>query len=181
VHVLITSPPPVGELYLVAGADRDRFWADLAHYLPGTPFQGNQPRNRGFDADAILTLLAAGLTFTVTLAFVAFAVAAVDRGLEARHRDAPLLAIGVPATVLRLADASHLVLILLAGNALSLGLLALAVRSWSGVFHLPAGEVIGPIVPVFGAATGGLVLLMLVVIVVTTRNRRLAAGELRRE
>lgn len=121
------------------------------------------------------------LTLTVAIGLITFFVASIDRGIESRRRDAPLLAIGVPARTLRLAEATQLLVVIFTGFALGLVMLVLTTRSWAAVFHMPFDLVVKQLLPLFGSVIAGMVLLMLAVVAVTTRRRSFAPQDLRRE
>jgi hypothetical protein len=176
-----TVTPDTGDLVLTLAGGAHDFWRDAARLAPGIDFQGPLNRDRGFDTFAMLTLISVGLTLTIGLGLLAFAIASVDRGVEARHKDAPLLAIGVPVRVLRLAEAAQLLVVVVSGILLGLVLLALTTHSWAGVFGMSFGAVVEPLVPLFGSVVTGTVLLMLAVLALTTRGRTLAPEDLRRE
>ncbi|HEX6968125.1 MAG TPA: FtsX-like permease family protein [Micromonosporaceae bacterium] len=178
--ILITEKLDSGDL-VVRLNDEDSFWADVSRMAPAIRFQGNQDMRRGLDADAVMTLIFVGLTITVSLGLVAFVIASIDRSIESRHKDAPLLALGVPARMLRMAEAAQLLLVIVSGLLLGLALLALTVKSWSGVFDMSFDTVSAPLVPLFVSVFVGMVLLILTVAALTTRNRRLSPEDLRRE
>ncbi|NUR70863.1 MAG: FtsX-like permease family protein [Hamadaea sp.] len=179
--ILIAQAVDTGDLVIRLAGPNTGFWPDVARKAPATWFQGNQDRRRGFDADAVLTLIFVGLTLSVSLGMVAFVIASIDRSIESRHRDAPLLAIGVPVRFLRAAEAAQLLLVIVSGLVLGLGLLALTTHAWAGVFTISFSTVLGALLPLFGSVIAGMIILIMTVMALTTRDRALAPEELRRE
>jgi hypothetical protein len=94
---VVAEPPLKPQLWFSVPPDRiEDLYATVATFDPFTKIIGDPRVASGFDNDATVTLIHAGLTFAVAIGLVAFVIAAVDRSVAGRRRNARRLALGVP-------------------------------------------------------------------------------------